>query len=90
MNLFKKFIVIALAAFTLNASAVGLAENTSKFVGNITTPSPKLQHFTVFDVKGSVITRVDNYTIEGAIASLRLNPGVYLIKSDTEIKKFVK
>ena len=55
-----------------------------------TTPSPKLQHFTVFDVKGSVITRVDNYTIEGATASLRLNPGVYLIKSDTEIKKFVK
>ena len=37
MNLFKKFIVIALAAFTLNASAVGLAENASKFVGNITT-----------------------------------------------------
>ena len=55
-----------------------------------TTSSPKLQHFTVFDVKGSVITRVDNYTIEGATASLRLNPGVYLIKSDTEIKKFVK
>ena len=55
-----------------------------------TTYSPKLQHFTVFDVKGSVITRVDNYTIEGATASLRLNPGVYLIKSDTEIKKFVK
>lgn len=54
------------------------------------TYSPKLQHFTVFDVKGSVITRVDNYTIEGATASLRLNPGVYLIKSDTEIKKFVK
>ena len=54
------------------------------------TSSPKLQHFTVFDVKGSVITRVDNYTIEGATASLRLNPGVYLIKSDTEIKKFVK
>ena len=55
-----------------------------------TTSSPKLQHFTVFDVKGSVITRVDNYTIDGATASLRLNPGVYLIKSDTEIKKFVK
>lgn len=55
-----------------------------------TTSSPKLQHFTVFDVKGSVITRVDNYTIEGATASLRINPGVYLIKSDTEIKKFVK
>ncbi len=55
-----------------------------------TTSSPKLQHFTVFDVKGTVITRVDNYTIEGATASLRLNPGVYLIKSDTEIKKFVK
>ena len=54
------------------------------------TSSPKLQHFTVFDVKGSVITRVDNYTIEGATASLRLSPGVYLIKSDTEIKKFVK
>ena len=54
------------------------------------TSSPKLQHFTVFDVKGSVITRVDNYTIEGATASLRLNPGVYLIKSDKEIKKFVK
>lgn len=54
------------------------------------TSSPKLQHFTVFDVKGSVITRVDNYTIDGATASLRLNPGVYLIKSDTEIKKFVK
>ena len=54
------------------------------------TDMPKLQHFTVFDVKGSVITRVDNYTIEGATASLRLNPGVYLIKSDTEIKKFVK
>lgn len=54
------------------------------------TSSPKLQHFTVFDVKGSVITRVDNYNIEGATASLRLNPGVYLIKSDTEIKKFIK
>lgn len=54
------------------------------------TSSPKLQHFTVFDVKGSVITRVDNYTIECATASLRLNPGVYLIKSDTEIKKFIK
>lgn len=50
----------------------------------------KLQHFTVFDVKGSVITRVDNYTIDGATASLILNPGVYLIKSDTKIKKFVK
>lgn len=55
-----------------------------------TTHSLTLQHFTVFDAKGSVITRVDNYTIDGAIASLRLNPGLYLIKSSTETKKFVK
>ena len=55
-----------------------------------TTHSLTLQHFTVFDAKGSVITRVENYTIDGAIASLRLNPGLYLIKSSTETKKFVK
>ena len=52
--------------------------------------SKKLQHFTVFDVKGSVIARVDNYTLEGAIASLKLSPGLYLIKSNTVTKKFVK
>ena len=50
----------------------------------------KLQHFTVFDVKGSVIARVDNYTLESAIASLKLSPGLYLIKSNTVTKKFVK
>jgi GH35 family endo-1,4-beta-xylanase len=50
----------------------------------------KLQHYTVFDIRGTLIGGVSGYTIDDAISYLTLVPGLYIIKSDKEIKKFVK
>ena len=49
-----------------------------------------LQHYTVFDIRGTLIGGVSGYTIDDAISYLTLSPGLYIIKSDKEIKKFVK
>ena len=42
----------------------------------------KLQHFTVFDVRGVFLGVVSGYTPELATGFLRLSPGQYLLKSD--------
>ena len=58
---------------------------------NVAQPQmQKLQHYTVFDVRGTIIGGVSGYTIDDAISYLTLSPGLYIIKSDKEIKKFVK
>jgi hypothetical protein len=43
---------------------------------------PKLQHFTVFDVRGVFLGVVSGYTPELASGFLRLPPGQYLLKAD--------
>ena len=58
---------------------------------NVAQPQmQKLQHYTVFDIRGTLIGGVSGYTIDDAISYLTLVPGLYIIKSDKEIKKFVK
>ena len=58
---------------------------------NVAQPQWKtLQHYTVFDVRGAIIGGVSGYTIDDAISYLTLSPGLYIIKSDKEIKKFAK
>ena len=45
------------------------------------TNLPKLQHFTVFDVRGVILGFVSGYSPELASGFLRLPPGQYLLKS---------
>ena len=60
-------------------------------VGLIEQPQFRtLQHYTVFDIRGTLIGGVSGYTIDDAISYLTLVPGLYIIKSNTEMKKFVK
>ena len=79
---------------------MGLTSSNSNGGNDITKPHSeligdlnyglRLQYFTVFDVRGVIVGHASGYTIDEAIHSITLRPGLYIIQSKYETKKFVK